>query len=250
MRSALQVWSRDTFLSSVPAIVYIETRNARGDLNIGTGFHVGEGVIVTARHVVEGREIRRIGPASADAWMRFFKDIDDLKQLTHGNFSITSDIHFHENADVDVCCFKIKPHPTKALILGGHLDDFLGEFELLLHRTLVLGFPRIPLSDRPALVACSGEINALVDMYTAHHPHFIISTMARGGFSGAPVMVAYDEENRANGTAVLGLVTESLVSDGAGVESGFMAVLTVEPIYGCLERAGMLPEAQKIGPEQ
>ena len=34
--------------------------------------------------------------------------------------------------------------------------------------------------------------------------------MARGGFSGAPVLVAYDEQNEDGGTAALGLVTESL----------------------------------------
>lgn len=68
--------------------------------------------------------------------------------------------------------------------------------------------------------------------------------MARGGFSGAPVLVAYNEDSTSNGTAVLGIVTQSLVKNNQATEHGFMAVLTVEPIFTCLELNNMLPKGQ------
>lgn len=58
--------------------------------------------------------------------------------------------------------------------------------------------------------------------YTGGHPHFIVSTMARGGFSGGP--------DELIGTATLGIVTEGLAKDGQAAELGYTAVLTVEPI--------------------
>ena len=116
----------------------------------------------------------------------------------------------------------------------------------MLYRTLVLGYPPIPLVAKPTLVASVGEINSLVDLYLgSKHPHFVISTIARGGFSGAPVLVTYNEDNEDGGTAALGLVTQSLTVDEQRPEQGYLAVLTIEPIYRCLERNNMLPQAQR-----
>lgn len=50
--------------------------------------------------------------------------------------------------------------------------------------------------------------------------------MARGGFSGGPVISEYGH--------ALGVVTESLVMNGLPSELGFMNVLSVEPIYECI----------------
>jgi hypothetical protein len=68
--------------------------------------------------------------------------------------------------------------------------------------------------------------------------------MARGGFSGAPVLFSYDEINPTGMTAALGLVTESLSVNGREPELGYTAVLTVEPIFVCLEQHGLLPSCQ------
>jgi hypothetical protein len=109
-----------------------------------------------------------------------------------------------------------------------------------------MGYPPIPMADRALLFATVGEVNALVDLYGSHkHPHFIVSSMGRGGLSGAPALIAYNELSD-DGTAALGLVTESLILQNWSIESGYLAVLTVEPIYVCLEHHGLLPELQKI----
>lgn len=149
---------------------------------------------------------------------------------------------------MDICCIKLKNYPSAFLELGGHLDDWLGEHDLVLHRTLVMGYPPIPFSDRPTLVAAIGEINALIDNYLDKRVYFIISTIPRGGFSGAPAIVAYNEDNFEAGTAVLGVITNSLVGNSLPTELGFMAVLSVESIYTCLEHNKILPKEQRWGP--
>ena len=70
--------------------------------------------------------------------------------------------------------------------------------------------------------------------------------MARGGFSGGPVLVAYDELNESTGTAALGLVTQEFTTEGTKAGLGYMGVLTVEPIHTCLYTNNMLPDCQKM----
>jgi hypothetical protein len=92
----------------------------------------------------------------------------------------------------------------------------------------------------------TGEINGSFEKYSDRQLVFIISTMARGGFSGGPVLVAYDEENTISGTALLGVVTDSLIKNHEITESGFMAVTTIEPIHDLLEKHKLLPDFQKV----
>jgi hypothetical protein len=242
----LQQWARNTFLRFRGAVAYVETVGHTGDPGIGTCFHVGEGVFVTARHVVDGRTIVKID----------FDDWDTSRELLGDDPSqwgrkqefplVLSGPHFHPDPRVDVACFRLGRTPSAVIPLGGHLDDWLGQYELVLHRCLIMGYPPIPMADRALLFATVGEVNALVDLYGSHkHPHFIVSSMGRGGLSGAPALIAYNELSD-DGTAALGLVTESLILQNWSIESGYLAVLTVEPIYVCLEHHGLLPELQKI----
>src|SRR5450756_1397568 len=43
-------------------MAYVAVKNADGGENIGSAFHVGEGVFVTARHVVDGLQIVDVKP--------------------------------------------------------------------------------------------------------------------------------------------------------------------------------------------
>src|ERR1700704_4836927 len=49
-----------------PAIVALETIGKTGDQGIGTGFHVGDGVVITARHVVEDMRSVSLVASNAD----------------------------------------------------------------------------------------------------------------------------------------------------------------------------------------
>jgi len=103
----------------------------------------------------------------------------------------------------------------------------------VLRSVVVLGYPPIPFSGAPTLIASRAEVNAIVDKYTGGHPHFILSAMARGGFSGGPALTDYG--------CSLGVITEALGSDNQPVELGYLAVLSVEPIYNCLAHHEIVP---------
>lgn len=237
-------WAREHFSRYRGCVAYIETQGQSGDVGIGTCFHVGEGIFVTAAHVIRGRTITDIGFDDGLTTLHLLEKPEHWGTKTSGSVNILSGPHFHSDERVDVACFKAEPFPREWIPLGGHLDDWMGQYDFVLYQTLVLGYPPVPFSDRPVLVAARGEINAMIDKYSGPHPHFIVSCMARGGFSGGPALIAYNEGNDDTGTAVLGVVTESLTSNGQSAELGYMAVLSVEPIYDCLESAGLRPVMQ------
>jgi len=238
-------WTRHAFSMYRNSVAYIVTSGSDQDESIGSAFHVGDGVFITARHVVENRTLLKVG-FDDDSILYLLMDATSSNSRLP-EVRITTGPFFHLDPEVDVACFQLSVTPTSFIPLGGHFDDFLGQYELVLNRTLVMGYPPIPLSNRPVLFASTGEINALVDLYSGtKHPHFIISCMARGGFSGGPVIVAYNEDNIDGGTALLGVVTQSLVKNGDDVENGYFAVLTVEPIFDCLEQHNLLPKCQKF----
>jgi len=235
-------WGKEQFGYYQGSVIFLEVEKEDKEKGIGTAFHIGDGVFVTARHVVEGNRINEI---ATDAGYDPFRGA--FGEPAKEGLTIVTGPFYHPDDLVDLACFKVDKIPANQLPLGGHLDCFLGPYELLLHRTLVLGFPPVPISARPHLLACFGEINGLIELYIgSKHPMYVVSTTARGGFSGAPVLVAYDEQNKITGTAVLGVVVESLVKDGSPPEIGYMTVTTVEPIYDMLEHHGLLPESQRL----
>src|SRR5437588_11539468 len=105
--------------------------------------------------------------------------------------------------------------------LGEHLDDWIGN-ELILSRVVAFGYPRIPLSKEYVLVAVQGEINAVIDKYSGPHSHFVISSIAREGFFGGPVISEYD--------FLLGVLTESLTDGDQALENSFASVISIEPL--------------------
>lgn len=109
------------------------------------------------------------------------------------------------------------------------------DHDFVLNEILILGFPPIPLTKRNVLVATRAQINAVVDLVSIDHVHFIASAMARGGFSGGVALSEWD--------FALGVVTSSLLKNHAQEELGYLTVLTVEPILECLAEHQLLPKA-------
>jgi hypothetical protein len=62
--------------------------------------------------------------------------------------------------------------------------------------------------------------------------------MARGGFSGALPLTSFER--------ALGVATEALVMNSQPAPLGYFAVLSVEPIFNCLEEHGVLPQVQPM----
>lgn len=210
-----------------PCLVQITVRKPNGDLDNGAGFHVGRGFIVTARHVVEGMELVEVAghhhahsPISVSRAVYPDDPNIDLAVL-ETDFSLE-----HYMTEVTIMVGDTERDKTDYIPLGGHLDDWLGD-ELVLSKAVLLGFPAIPRANAVVLVAVEVVVNAIIDRYDGPHPHFIISAIPRGGFSGGPVFSEYG--------FLLGVMTHSLYAAAKPYELGFAAVLSIEPLLALLQ---------------
>lgn len=225
---------RELYAAYAAAVVPLIVQDVQGDEHIGSAFHVGDGSFVTAWHVAEGKLSCRV---EID---RFRAELPPIERRPGAG--IERD-HVHEVTPKpspktmnDVAVFSIPELRDMPFIpLGDHLDDWIGDDDFVLNEVLVLGFPPIPLSARPILVAARGQLNAVVDLININHVHFIVSVTARGGFSGGVVISEWGFG--------LGVITSSLVKNGAPEELGYLTVLSVEPILHCLADNLMLPKA-------
>lgn len=243
------------------ALAYIEVEKKDGTKAIGSCFHVGSGVFVTARHVIEGNTISKVkitepvaiptkeffGGISVERVQDYDKNVGKILGTTpkfkhfQSALTVADGPFYHPEPMADVAVFRVSSvHPETGVVpLGSHLDDWIDRFDWQLSEALVLGYPPIPLTLEPHLVGTRAEVNATVDLYSSRHVHFILSATPRGGFSGGLALSEYD--------FALGVVTQSLVRDHLQEESGFFAVLSIEPIYECLSHHKLLPPVQKEG---
>ncbi|MDQ4144825.1 MAG: serine protease [Actinomycetota bacterium] len=147
---------------------------------------------------------------------------------------------------------------TDHIRLGTHLDAWV-RLEFVMTRCLVMGYPRIPQAKTRGLVSVAGHVNAVIDkMVGSTHPHFIISPVARGGFSGGPVISEYgfllgvyteellEKLHQPAGTET-GAKREDAAHDDAPAtpppreEAGFAAALSVQPLWELLLESGVAP---------
>lgn len=217
---------RDMFITYGPCVLQIAVRDAEGGDHSGTCFHIGDGYLVTARHVVDGTRILSIGD----------HDVGDVE------------VAFHPDEDVDLAILRttLRLEPDRrvfadgryqefasAIPLGSHLDDWLNDDAFIAQKVLVMGYPPIPMAREPVLVTVEAEIVAVVDKYVGpRHPHFVLSNIPRGGFSGGPVLMS---------GFLLGVATESLLEAGKPLETGFAAALTVEPLLALMGHHRLFP---------
>lgn len=222
---------RDTHEEYRGAMAYIEVVNRNGDHNIGSAFHIGGGVFVTARHIVEHLTIKSMattenflipdkkGNVSIHGHDGKFRSVLPKKlQIKKGPL-------YHPEKEIEVAIIITEETDLKIIPPSPYYDDWVSDEGFILAPTIVMGYPPIPFSKEPKLFVASGEINAVVDKYTGGHVHFVISTMPRGGFSGG-VCIA--------GNLALGVIVESLVSNNRDTELGYMSVLSMEPVLTCL----------------
>lgn len=229
--------ARELFKQYSGALAYVAVRDLHGDEGIGTAFHVGEGVFVTARHVLENNSIVEIATTTRAEIIINTSTIDDAKSqrvepliyhVEPRTLKVVEGPFFAADPSIDVAVFRVEglDPRTPRVPLGLHFDDTIGDDDFVLSEAIVLGYPPIPNTNVPRQVAVRAEVNAVIDVRHAKHVHFVISAMARGGFSGGLVLSEYGH--------ALGVVTESLIRDEAPPEVGFMSVLSVEAIYSCL----------------
>jgi Trypsin-like peptidase domain len=234
------------FLTSM---VKIEAQLSSGDYDIGTGFHIGDGFIATARHVVEASKIRvvahpLIGSSRRNAEFCFMSD--DPKDHCEHDLNV-EEIFKPEDPKIDVAVLRTdfnsdfytsdqltsNDRKISHFRLQFVYDEDLHETDILLRQVLLMGYPRIPQTTDAFLVCARADINAVVGKFNAPHSHLILSSTARGGFSGAPVI-----NERAE---VIAICTESLNDNKDFVETGFTAALLVEPLNRLLADNDIFP---------
>lgn len=207
-------------------LVCIESVDASEGSCVGSAFHIGDGYLVTARHVVQDRRLTAAIPYGSATL-----DLDSIEiiypsdesvdlAILRSNFSLEPHRRTRYWGRDDV-------HKIYRIELGYHLDDWIDD-GLTLAEVVMLGYPPIPLSRSPVLVAVAGHVNAVIDPYIgSNHPLFIVSPTPRGGFSGGPVLVR-------RGGWLLGVTTSSLLRGPFETELGYSAALTVEPLWKLL----------------
>lgn len=235
------------FLRFRPTVAYVATEDDASNVGIGSAFHVGDGVFLTARHVVENRRITEIGlshalldKADGLGGGPYDAEMEELLKWHCGAkvIPLKDGPFFHAGANVDVACFVCDGlhADTPAVPLGSHLDDWIGNKDFVLSEAVVMGYPPIPLTREPYLISARAEVNAVIDIPTVPHIHFVLSAIPRGGFSGGLVFSEYG--------FLIGMVTQSLLNDGAPEQLGFFTAISVEPMYICLADNRVLPECQ------
>lgn len=220
------------YQSYKPAMVRVTVQTNAGDLSTGTAFHIGDGWLVTAAHVLKSGVIQEIAPeryAQPLIVQRVIFNKDERIDLALMKTDLDLS-HYVEKVSIEGAPEGFVK--TDHIEIGGHLDDWLGD-ELVLSKVLLMGYPPIPFSAQPVLLASEGEVNAIADKYSGPHPHFIISCPARGGFSGGPVLSEYG--------FLLGVLTESLVMNGQDAETGYSSAISVEPLLAMLHENGVYP---------
>ena len=217
-----------------PCLVSVESTGPDGNTGIGAAFHIGDGYLVTARHVVQGRDITSIVPACGYAQINL-----NTIEIIYPNDEAIDLALIRSNFSLEYYMNKVSYWGNPDLLkvdhiqIGGHMDDWIND-GLVLFEVIIFGYPPIPTSSSPHLVAARGEVNAIIYPYIGSpHPLFIVSPTPRGGFSGGPVLT--------KDGWLLGVMTSALVTDNAIPEVGFGAAITVEPLWNLLHENNVFP---------
>lgn len=135
--------------------------------SIGSGSFISKNEIVTCLHVIDELNTENLL-------------IEDESQKSY----TIKQIKRPSNDNIDLAIIETKEH----------FDFFPYEIEettSLVERVIIFGYPPIPLTTKPFLIANLGEISAEVDNYLDGTDCLILSSITRPGNSGGPVLNEY-----------------------------------------------------------
>jgi hypothetical protein len=214
-------------------LVVLEATDEKGDFSCGAAFHIGDGLFVTAQHNVQGKHSLRTQtdepieiiqaylpetkePDVAVLRTNFIPPVLTVKSETVGNPSSVRE-----------------KQSNRFIGLGSYLAPSDLAQLYLLDDVFVFGFPPIPMTTRAELVAVRAQVNAFVKIRHRKDEVFILSSTARGGFSGGPVI---DRDKN-----LIGVCIEGLLHSETPVEIGFAAALCLDPLLELLESNKLYP---------
>jgi len=140
---------RKLFDAFAPGVAYISVEKIDGSLGIGTCFHVGENVFVTARHVVEKVKIREI--ATTDVGVKWSPRGATASYPGEKAEKIEGP-YFHPDERYDLAALRVHGINAPQIPLFPCLEDPYDN-RLLLKPVIVMGFPPIPGSKGQRLCA-------------------------------------------------------------------------------------------------
>ncbi|KGD79705.1 hypothetical protein HA49_01690 [Tatumella morbirosei] len=148
---------------------------------------------------------------------------------------------FLENANEDVAILKVENYEfIPPIKLSFTHDIYQSEDSLLLSEVLCIGYPPIPITVYPFQVAVNSTISSLIIMRGSKYLSYVLATMARGGFSGGPII---NDKGRA-----IALVTDSLCLNDQALETGFMACISISSAVELACNHGWDPDANDFYP--
>lgn len=220
-----------------PSMVKICVLTEKGDHEIGAGFHIGDGYIATARHVVDKKKSIKVLAERVARGTSREKDAPEGQPIEVQQVFMLAD----EKVDVavlktdftlcDLRYFPVVDEQGGVYEMPDHVpiakacDAIIRGSHPALQTVMVLGYPPIPRCPEPVMVSVKADINAVIDRWDTPFVHWIVSSIPRGGFSGGPVI---DQLGRA-----IGVFTDSLNSS-ENVESGFSAAISIDPLLQIL----------------
>ncbi len=230
---------RNAYINTKGALAYIETINKEGDKSIGSSFHLGDGVFVTAAHVVKDLKISEIATTEVSYMEDSSKGYgeygvpNEYITIEPQKLNILKGPYYHK--DDDVAVVQCDKDDMDFIPMGYFASKEISDYNFILKEAIVLGYPPIPTANNVFLTAAKAEVNAIIETTFGSHPEFILGTIARGGYSGGPVIME-------NGS-LLGLLVKSLVADKKATELGYLSALSVEPVLEVLNENNLIPKS-------
>ncbi len=208
----------EIYLRAAGAVAFIAVETFDKMPGLGSCFHIGEGIFITARHVVERTNIIAIATTKSVR----LGDEARGKVVPPRRLKLIDGPHYGPD-DLDIAIFKVDlaGNALPSISVSAHTEFDLDEHDFILRDVVIIGYPRVPMTTVPVQVATIGQINAVVRLWHSSASRFLVSTMARGGFSGG---VALNQNGQA-----LALVTESLGEAHSLAETGYTSLLSISP---------------------
>lgn len=167
-------------------IVYIEGTTPSGDIAVGTGTLIEDGLILTCAHVVDDMKVDHV--------------------IIRGEKHSIKSTESHDVVDVALIYIEEKNQVQS--------KDLAFRNSILLEPVVIAGYPKVPRSLTPCYTLQKGEISGHLPKTIDKYPMDLFSAIARPGNSGGPVL--------SQDGCILGIVTRSL--ERQKEESDSMAV--------------------------
>lgn len=204
-----------------------------------TAFHVGDGILVTAKHNVDHDGTFKLIDKNGKEFQH------SQKFLAPGKTDIAVLKTNFQSPGATVSMYtlptKTEPasliherRPSKFIKLNSKLNRAQLMKAYLLEDVYLFGFPPVPMTVSNHLISVKAQVNSIVLSSQSDWPLLVISSVPRGGFSGGPVM---DQDG-----SLIGICIEALYEQSEPSFSGFTAAICIEPLLNLMKENDLRPE--------